>query len=233
MDFSELGGRFGYFLFFLCLGEGKGVRGTRNGVGGASFLIENPRRGVSQERGGGGGARGREGVCGDLGGGGELNIFFRGPNAHQEKNSRRLEFHGTVDFKKHPARKVGTRSWQCGPKVPGRFAFLVPEILEFVAFRDSGKFFQQFSGTFREFSRRTPEQTPETATAFLSFLNFGADFSHFFPRKKAQTNPPKNPPHNSLGNLFRRIPLRFLQKPFLDKTIISKEAQWYAGSFQL
>ena len=30
---------------------------------------------------------------------------------------------GTVDFKKHPARKVGTRSRQCGPKAPGRFAF--------------------------------------------------------------------------------------------------------------
>ena len=35
--------------------------------------------------GGGGGARGREGVCvaGNLGGGG-LNIFFRGRNSHQD-----------------------------------------------------------------------------------------------------------------------------------------------------
>ena len=37
--------------------------------------------------------------------------------------SEKLEKAGTVDFKKHPARKVGKRSRQCGPKVPGRFAF--------------------------------------------------------------------------------------------------------------
>ena len=36
---------------------------------------------------------------------------------------RKLEKAGTVDFKKHPARKVGKRSRQCRPKVPGRFAF--------------------------------------------------------------------------------------------------------------
>ena len=38
-------------------------------------------------------------------------------------SSEKLEKAGTVDFKKHPARKVGIRSRQCGPKVPGRFAF--------------------------------------------------------------------------------------------------------------
>ena len=48
--------------------------------------------------------------------------------------------------------------------------FPVPEILEFVAFRDSGKIFQQFFRDFREFSSGTPEQTPEAATAFSSFL---------------------------------------------------------------
>ena len=37
--------------------------------------------------------------------------------------SEKLEKAGTVDLKKHPARKVGTRSRQCQPKVPGRFAF--------------------------------------------------------------------------------------------------------------
>ena len=37
--------------------------------------------------------------------------------------SEEREKAGTVDFKKHPARKVGTRSRQCGQKVPGRFAF--------------------------------------------------------------------------------------------------------------
>ena len=60
------------------------------------------------------------------------------------------------------------------PRFAAGLPFPVPQILEFVAFRDSGKFFQQFSrdfpGVFPEFSRRTPEQTPETATAFSSFL---------------------------------------------------------------
>ena len=53
-------------------------------------------------------------------------------------DSEKLEKAGTVDLKKHPARKVGTRPQQCGPKVPGRFAFPVPETLEFVVFRASG-----------------------------------------------------------------------------------------------
>ena len=39
------------------------------------------------------------------------------------ENSRRLEIIRNVDFKKHPARKEWTRSRQCRPKVPGRFAF--------------------------------------------------------------------------------------------------------------
>ena len=47
----------------------------------------------------------------------------------------------------------------------------MPEILEFVAFGNSGKKFPAiFPGTFPQFSSRTPAQTPETATAFSSFL---------------------------------------------------------------
>ena len=55
--------------------------------------------------------------------------------------SGKLEKAGTVDFKKHPARKVGTRSRQCRPKVPGRFGHLdtkkedAPKIKYFGAFR--------------------------------------------------------------------------------------------------
>ena len=33
---------------------------------------------------------GRDSVCGELGGGGELNIFFRGRNAHQESHTQRF-----------------------------------------------------------------------------------------------------------------------------------------------
>ena len=51
-----------------------------------------------------------------------------------------------------------------------------------------------------------------------SDLNFAVDFFWWicFPRKKAQKDPPKNPPNSSPGNLFRKIPLGFLQKPSLD-----------------
>ena len=49
--------------------------------------------------------------------------------------------------------------------------FLVPEILEFVAFpfRDSGKISSKFPGILPELSSRTPGKTPETATALSSF----------------------------------------------------------------
>ena len=95
---------------------------------------------------------------------------------------RKLEKAGTVDFKRHPARKVGTRSRQCRPKVP------VPEILEFVvAFRDSGRIFPAiFPGLCPQFSSRTPEHTPETATgnshSLLEFSDFlsANDVGDFF-----------------------------------------------------
>ena len=81
-----LGGRFGYFLFFL-LGEGEGGVSSRRQEGGGSIFIGNPRKG------GGGfleeeeeeeeeGPRGREAVCGELGslgGGGGAKDFFSGP----------------------------------------------------------------------------------------------------------------------------------------------------------
>ena len=38
----------------------------------------------------------------------------------------------------------------------------------------------------------------------------------FFPRKKARKNPPKNPPQNLPRTLFGKMPLGFLQKPFLE-----------------
>ena len=65
---GSLGGLFGYFLFFLCSGQGRGVRGARN-RGGSVFYWTRRR--------GGGGAKGREGVCGELGGGG-ANFFVFG-----------------------------------------------------------------------------------------------------------------------------------------------------------
>ena len=57
--------------------------------------------------------------------------------------SETLEKAVTVDFQKHPPRKVGTRSrpvW--APMFPAGLPFSVPEILEFIAFSRSGKLFQ-------------------------------------------------------------------------------------------
>ena len=68
MDVSEI------FYFFL-LGEGQGeFEALGGGGGGDRFLIENPRRGGGFP---GGGPRGREGVCGELGnfGGGAKYCF--------------------------------------------------------------------------------------------------------------------------------------------------------------
>ena len=68
----KIGWRFGYFLFFPLGGGEAGVRGAgRGGEGG--FLLEIPEGGESP---GGWGARGREGVCGELGG---AQYFFSGP----------------------------------------------------------------------------------------------------------------------------------------------------------
>ena len=70
-----LGGRLGYFSLLLLGGGEGGVRGWRGG------FIENPRGGCLAGE-GAGGPRGRESVCGDLGGGAKY-FFVRGRNSHQ------------------------------------------------------------------------------------------------------------------------------------------------------
>ena len=83
--------------------------------------------------------------------------------------SEKLEKAGTVDFKKHPARKVGTRSRQCGPKVPGRFAF--------PGARNPGicsisRFGNNFPAIFPEFSRDFPAELPQRPRNSHSLLEF-------------------------------------------------------------
>ena len=75
-----LGGRFGYFLFFSARGGGRGSPGRRER--GGSIFIENPRRGGLQEGRGQGAGRVSAANLG-IGGGGGLNIFFRGRSVHQ------------------------------------------------------------------------------------------------------------------------------------------------------
>ena len=65
---NNLGGRFGYFLFF-CSGEGKReFEAPGKGGVGFFFFFEIPEGGGGWFS-GGGGLRDREGVCGQLGGG--------------------------------------------------------------------------------------------------------------------------------------------------------------------
>ena len=48
-------------------------------------------------------------------------------------------------------------------------------------------------------------------------VDFCVDFCLlFFSKEEAPKTPPKHPPKNSLGSLFAKIPLGFLQRPFLD-----------------
>ena len=67
-DRAKLGGRFGYFLFFFCLGRGKGVRGARSG--GVGFFLKIPGEGVGAPGGGGGFQEGCLERIGEFGGGG-------------------------------------------------------------------------------------------------------------------------------------------------------------------
>ena len=71
--------------------------------------------------------------------------------------SEKLEKAGIVDFKKHPARKVGTRSRQCRPKVTGRFAVpgaRNPRICSISRFR------KIFPAIFPGLSRSFPGEPP-------------------------------------------------------------------------
>ena len=140
----------------------------------------------------GGGCMGQDGVRAGCAGDGEQHpalatpeqprLAARGGRKHTEGDSvacflwghksEKLEKAGTVDSKKNTPRA----RWGPGPggvdtRFPAGLPFPVPEILEFMAFRDACRFFQRFSRTFPEFSSGTPEQTPETATAFSSFLS--------------------------------------------------------------
>ena len=77
-----------FFIFFFCSGTGKGEsEGTQRG--GVDFLLKIPQGGGVSRRGRGVGrvSAANWGFWG--GGGGGLNIFFRGRNVHQEEEKRR------------------------------------------------------------------------------------------------------------------------------------------------
>ena len=66
-----------------------------------------------------------------------------------ELEEEKLEKAGTVGFKNIPHGRWGRGPGSVDKRFPAGLPFPVPEILEFVAFRDSGKLFQQFSRDFQ------------------------------------------------------------------------------------
>ena len=71
-----------------------------------------------------------------------------------QKISRRLEL---SILKNTPHGRWGQGPGSVGPRFLAGWPFPVPQILEFIAFRDSGKFFQQF---FPGLSRSFPGEPP-------------------------------------------------------------------------
>ena len=73
-------------------------------------------------------------------------------------------------FQNHRSRKVGTRSRQCRPKVPGRFAFpgaQNPRICSM--WRVPGRFFQQFPRGFPRVFVGNPRTDPRSSHCLLEF----------------------------------------------------------------
>ena len=77
-----------------------------------------------------------------------------------QKNSRR------------PHGRLGQGPGSVDPRFPAGLPFPVPEILEFVAFRDSGKVFQQFSRDFPGVFLENPRTDPGNSHSLLEFSDF-------------------------------------------------------------
>ena len=95
--------------------------------------------------------------------------FSPAPALDKNRSPRVLEKAGPVDFKKHPARKVGTRSQQCGPKVPGRFALPGARNPGIRSISQFGKIFQQFSRDFPGVFLGNPQTDPGNSHSLLEF----------------------------------------------------------------
>ena len=110
-----------------------------------------------------------------------------------QKNLRRLEL---LISKKHPARKVGTRSRQCRPKVPGRFAFpgdRNPRICSISRFKKT--FPAIFPRTFPEFSSgREPPNRPRKQPQFSLEFSGSSVWRALLPHKLLTSHTPRSVP---------------------------------------
>ena len=86
-----------------------------------------------------------------------------------QANFRKLEKAGTVDFKNTPHGSWGQGLGSVDPRFPAGLPFPVPEILEFVAFRDSGKSFRQFSWDLPGVFLGNPRTDPGNSHSLLQF----------------------------------------------------------------
>ena len=90
--------------------------------------------------------------------------------ANDFQDAFRLHIGWNCRFPKKSHGRCGQGPGSVDPRFPAGLPFQVPEILEFIAFCDSEQNFPAiFPGLSRSFPWE-PEQTPETATAFSSFL---------------------------------------------------------------
>ena len=85
-----------------------------------------------------------------------------------QKNSRRLE----LSISKTPRTEGGDKVPAVHPRFPAGLPFPVPQILEFIAFRDSGKMFQQFSRNFPAVFLENPRTDPGNSHSLLEFSAF-------------------------------------------------------------
>ena len=127
-----------------------------------------------------------------------------------QKNSRRLEL-SISENTPHGRCRQGPGS--VDPRFPAGLPFPVPEILEFVAFRDPGKIFQQFS---RDFPGVFPENHRTDPGNSHSLLEFSEIRGHRFP-SRALRSPCRGP----LLTAMPAIPFRKAQ-PLFEGGLVRK-----------
>ena len=95
-----------------------------------------------------------------------LEVVSQGLQYVDQKNSRRLELSIS---KNTPHGRWGQSLGRVDPRFPAGLPFPVPEILEFLAFRDPGKIFQQFSRDFPGVFPENPRTDPGNSHSLLEF----------------------------------------------------------------
>ena len=95
-----------------------------------------------------------------------------GTSFNSQKNSRRLELSIS---KNTPHGRLGQGPGSVDPRFAAGLPFPVPEIPEFVAFRDSGTFFQQFSRDFPGVFLGNPQTHPTNSHSLLEFSGIGVE----------------------------------------------------------